>query len=348
MTMQTDSRHRRHGCGSVPSHDRRHVVRLAGSLAALVGLPRSVLAADHASHGHDMQPAAAEASDAKFAAARAAVAPAAGFQSRISLGGSVPALVAEGVIDRGKFLAAMRRPRPRTLDLDDPLALVAGYLDASVPEKLPGEVASMLDWPANAPIRLTTANAGNYLNMLWPLGLSNRMASNDDSPVNGEMLDRFASTSGWTLGQAGNGAAYFNRFPIIVLDRDQEELATAVARTTYRPCCDNSTFYQDCNHGSALLGLLELGAAQGLDEAALYREALAFNSFWFPELYAQTALYFSEIEGIPWSRVAPARVMAIEFSSMSGWQANVQRTLQRIPGLVPPPRPGTVSFDCSI
>ncbi len=37
------------------------------------------------------------------------------------------------------------------------------------------------------------------------------------------------------------------------------------------------------NHGSALRGLLQLGASQGLSEEELYREALAFNSFWFPQ-----------------------------------------------------------------
>ncbi|SRR6266568_397885 len=38
-----------------------------------------------------------------------------------------------------------------------------------------------------------------------------------------------------------------------------------VATKTFRPCCDNSTFYQDCNHGSkpAELHRAELAAAVG-------------------------------------------------------------------------------------
>ena len=41
-------------------------------------------------------------------------------------------------------------------------------------------------------------------------------------------------------------------------------MVISIAKNAYRSCCDNSTFFQDCNHGWALLGLLQLGAGQGL------------------------------------------------------------------------------------
>jgi hypothetical protein len=47
-----------------------------------------------------------------------------------------------------------------------------------------------------------------------------------------------------------------------------------------------------CNHGSTLLGALELAASQGYNEYELYKLALQLNSFWFPQNYIETAIYF--------------------------------------------------------
>jgi hypothetical protein len=99
------------------------------------------------------------------------------------------------------------------------------------------------------------------------------MSTNKTSPVNGVSLFNLPSTGGWTLGKEENGGAYFNEFRIVELTPEQEALVTRIAKNTYRPCCNNSTFFQDCNHGSALLGLLELGASQGLTADELYQEA---------------------------------------------------------------------------
>ena len=190
-------------------------------------------------------------------------------------------------------------------------------------------------WPSHLPIRLTRENAALYVNILWPLGLANHMNANARSPLNGPSLATFASTGGWNLGKAANGGEYFNPLPIVELTPEQEALVTKVARNTYRPCCDNSTFFQDCNHGSALLGLLELGAAQGLSEDELFREAVAFNSFWFPDTYVRTALYFKAVEGKDWVDVAPRIVMSTSYSALRPWQTNVQTALARIPNLIP-------------
>ena len=162
------------------------------------------------------------------------------------------------------------------------------------------------------------------------------MSTNDTSPIKGKSLLTFASTSGWTLGQESNGGVYFNKVRVVDLTSDQEALATEIARKTYRPCCNNSTFFQDCNHGSALLGVLELGASQGLTKEALYREALAFNSFWFPSNYIQTALYFKAVRSIDWERVDPMEIMGFEYSALGPWSKNVQAEVAKIPGLLPP------------
>ena len=237
--------------------------------------------------------------------AAAQVLPHEGHQSRVALGASMVKLARAGVIDQRKFEA---------------LYAARGGL--------PAEFKDILSKPTFRPMRITRENAQVYVNLLWSLGLANRMAANEASPLNGRDRFRYASTGGWTLGKETNGGAYFNSFPIVELSAPQEALVVAVARNSYRPCCNNSTFFQDCNHGSALLGLLALGAYQGLSEAQLYREALAFNAFWFTHQYVHTALYFQVVKGIAWKDVDARTVMGAEFSSASGWQANVARELQ--------------------
>lgn len=240
----------------------------------------------------------------------AKVLPEKGFQSKIALRDSVVKLVENGVIDPAKFETIYKERGGLPLELKDVLAK-----------------------PSEKPILLTKENANYYINLLWPLGLANYMSANKESPVNSDSLFNFASTGGWNLGKEENGGAYFNKFKIVELTPQQEALATKIAQNTYRPCCNNSTFFQDCNHGSALLGLLQLGASQGLSEDGLYREALAFNSFWFPNNYIQTALYFKVVENTDWDKVDPMVVMGKGYSSASG--ANfVMKKVSEL-GLVP-------------
>lgn len=240
------------------------------------------------------------------------VLPEKGFRSKIALGDSVMKLAQSGVINQEKFLAI--------------------YQDRG---GLPEGLKDVLDKPSPKPILLTRGNANYYVNLMWPLGLANYMSSNKESPINGKSLFNFASTGGWDLGKEENGGAYFNKFKIVELVPEQESLVTKIAQNTYRPCCNNSTFYQDCNHGSALLGLLQLGAAQGLTEDELYKEALAFNSFWFPHNYIQTALYFKVVKNTDWENVDPKVVMGKDFSAISSWQRNVANEIAKFPNLLP-------------
>lgn len=262
-------------------------------------------------------PAAKAGSYALYDEAVEKVIPETGFQSRIALGDAILQLVDYGVIDRGKFFAlARQRGAP------------------------PPELSSVLSEPSIQPIRLTRENAVDLVNLLWPLGLANFLAGNFGSPLNGDSLYSFASTGGWTLGEAENGGDYFSAFPIVPLDAGQEQLVIRLAQSIYRPCCDNSTFFQDCNHGSALFGLLQLGAAQGLSEAELLREALAFNSYWFPDNYILTALYLKVFERTEWQDADPAEILGFRFSALSAWRENVEAPLGTVVDLVPPPEEG--------
>lgn len=249
--------------------------------------------------------------DQRFTEAMASAVPSAGYQSKVVLGEAIVRLVKAGVIDPQKIEA---------------LYAQRGGMPAELTEAMAGL--------SQRPIVITRQNAGLYVNLLWPVGLANRLAANNESPINGKSLYRYASTGGWTLGREANGGAYFNKFPIVELTAAQERRVLNVARQSFRPCCNNSTFYQDCNHGSALLGLLALGAAQGLSEDQLFREALAFNAFWFPHQYAHTALYFDAVKGTQWRDVDPRLALSAALSSGSGWAANVGEELRRR-GLVP-------------
>lgn len=269
------------------------------SMLALLAVPLFAAAAPVPEHAQ------------RFEQAMATAVPSAGHHSKIALADSVVRLVQEGVIDPQKMEA---------------LYAQRGGIPAELQEAMAG--------PSQRPIVLTRENAGVYVNLLWPLGLANRLTANSESPLRGRMLYSYASTGGWNLGKEANGGAYFNRFPIVELSAAQERLVLKVARQSFRPCCDNSTFFQDCNHGSALLGLLALGASQGLSEDQLFREALAFNAFWFPHNYAHTALYFKAVWNTEWRDVDPRQVMGQSLSSGSGWAANVGQELRRR-GLVP-------------
>ena len=248
-----------------------------------------------------------------YDAAVAAVVPAKGFQSKIALRDSILRLVQHEVIDRGKFFAFYGMGGP-----------------------LPKEFGDVLSQASDREILLTTTNSTYYVNLLWPVGLATHMAANADSPLNGTSLYNFASTGGWTLGREQNGGAYFNKFPIVRLTKEEEARVALIAKSTYRPCCNNSTFFQDCNHGSALLGLLQLGASQGLSEKELYREALAFNSFWFPDTYVRTALFFKLVKKTEWADVDPQVVAGFDYSAGGPWQQNVAAQVETMPGLLPP------------
>ncbi len=243
-----------------------------------------------------------------------AVLPWAGHVSRIALKDSIVRLISAGVIDRDKYLS-----------------FKGGA------ENFSSAWLAMLDRPSNDPIHLTSANAAEFVDLLWPVGLANHLDANNEGSIGGPDVDGLASTGGWGLGRADTGGQYFNTHAIVDLSDEQAELAVRIAKAAFRPCCDNSTFFQDCNHGSALYAALQLGASQGLDEDALYREALAFNSFWFPGTYVVTALYFKAVKKTEWRDVDPKLVMAEKFSTASGWANNVAMPMRAYPDLLPPP-----------
>ena len=163
-------------------------------------------------------------------------------------------------------------------------------------------------------------NAPVLLNLLWAFGLANENPILSEGPMMDPRyggFDGFASTGGWTLSKGSIGDHY-NKHELVSLTDEQQALVERVSQGIYRPCCDNSTYFPDCNHGMAMLGLLELMATQGVSEDQMYVVALQVNSYWFPDAYLTLASYFSS-KGIPWSEVDPKLVLGFDYSSSSGF-----------------------------
>ena len=170
-------------------------------------------------------------------------------------------------------------------------------------------------------LKITKDNAGYLLNLFWALGL----ASKNQILDSGEMANpryggagNFASTGGWTMAQ-GNPMDHYSRHKFFNLTPEQQALVDKVSKGIYRPCCNNSTHFPDCNHGMAMLGLLELMASQGASEQDMWKAALAVNSYWFPDTYLTIATYMKD-KSVEWRDVKPEEILGVNYSSGSGYQ----------------------------
>lgn len=193
------------------------------------------------------------------------------------------------------------------------------------------EEESLLTGSPNKPIVLNASNSRFLLDILWAFGLANK----NEILEKGEMADKqyggagnFASTGGWTL-SVGKPMDHYSKHAYATLTKTQQDIVDRVSRNIYRPCCGNSTHFPDCNHGMAMLGLLELMAAQNAPETQMYQVALSVNSYWFPQTYLDLATYFQE-QGIAWKNVDPRTVLSSEYSSSQGYQATRQK-IQSLP-----------------
>ncbi|MBI2029836.1 hypothetical protein HYT02_05450 [Candidatus Gottesmanbacteria bacterium] len=240
------------------------------------------------------------------------VIPQEGVNLNISFGDSVLKMVEMGAIDKQKFDNIYKGRGGLTQDL-----------------------ASVFDGNSNTKITVNQDNAGILLNLLWPLGLSNKTEFMNQSPMGKEYasdIENFASTGGWTLGKV-SGGKLFNNLPIVPLTREQEQIVAEISQNIYRPCCGNSTYFPDCNHGAAMLGFLYLAVSQGIPKDEIYKKALALNSYWFPQTYVELATYFEGMKDTAWNKVDPKEVLGAGYSSGQGYVA-ISKQLQEA-NLVP-------------
>lgn len=217
-------------------------------------------------------------------------------------------LIEVGAIDKAKFEASLRDDADGKLDMK--------YMDGSSEDN----------------ISISEKNAHFIVNFFWALGLANKSKVLDEGPMrtSGNKTDQFASTGGWTLG-AKPVMEIYSASPIIPLTAEQQELVKKIAENVFRPCCGNSTAFPDCNHGMAALGYIEWAVYNGLPETQIYKDLLVFNSFWFPQNYADMAVYF-EKAGTKWDKVDAKVALSRENSSAQGI-AKIRQSVQNVPGI---------------
>ena len=158
------------------------------------------------------------------------------------------------------------------------------------------------------------------LNLLWAFGLANKNQILESGPI---MDPRYggptnmASVGGWTV-TTGSVMDHYNKHTLATLTSYQQALVEKIAKGIYRPCCNNSTHFPDCNHGMAMLGLLEYMASQGSTEGELWNAAITANMSWFPDQY-QTIAQYLKIKGIDSKTITPQMLLGAEYSSGSGF-----------------------------
>jgi hypothetical protein len=185
----------------------------------------------------------------------------------------------------------------------------------------------------NEGITINKDNAYFWVNTLWALGLTQNSKVLSEGIMGTEYKDRlgnFASTGGWTLG-AKNAVSLYSSSMIIDLDEDEQEMVRAISANIYRPCCGNPTSFPDCNHGMAILGLVELMVDQGFSEEEIYKASLAFNSYWFPQTYIDLAYYFQTKNNVLWKNVDAKELLSAQYSSAPGYQT-IKEEIGNVPG----------------
>ncbi|MBI2609552.1 hypothetical protein HYW53_00040 [Candidatus Giovannonibacteria bacterium] len=224
-------------------------------------------------------------------------------------------------------------------DLGSKMASV-GVIDADELKKIYGanfssEYQELLFGNSKSKLRITEQNSGFLLNIFWALGLGQKSTVLDAGEMNDPKYGGagiFASTGGWTIAK-GSAMDHYSRHLFFNLTPEQNALVEKVSKNIYRPCCNNSTHFPDCNHGMAMLGFLELMASQGVGEREMYKAALAVNTYWFPDNYLTIASY-KKSQGVEWKDVSPEEILGFDYSSASGYSKVVSKTkpIQRSQG----------------
>lgn len=208
-------------------------------------------------------------------------------------------LVSAGVIDQQKFLSLFRGGPLSKANADYTEILTTNYDEAIV---------------------LTRENSRFVLNALWALGLAQQSLVLEDMRSEYPQVENLAATGGWNLAQ-GSAMDHYGKHNLFNLSPEQQVLIKQIASNIYRPCCNNHTAFADCNHGMAMLGLIEMMVAKGYSEDEIYNSALAVNSIWFPDTYLTIAKYMEDERNLEWAAVVAKEVLGAEFSSGSGYRS---------------------------
>lgn len=212
-----------------------------------------------------------------------------------------PQLVAAGAIDMAKFTGLYKQQN----------------------KPLSEDQMTILTKETHANVVITPENANFLLNFFWAFGLTNQNAILTEGPMVSGGVDKvggFASTGGWTIG-AKKATDLYASTKIVSLTDEQQARLLEVASGVYRSCCNNPTHFPDCNHGMAMLGLLELMAAQNASAQAMYDAAKYITAFWYPQQMLEVATLFKVAENVDFVHADSKTVVSSQFLSGSGFQA---------------------------
>lgn len=189
---------------------------------------------------------------------------------------------------------------------------------------------------ANGSIDPSKLSQVTELNLLWAYGLANKNQILESGPIMDAQYGgpkNMASVGGWSV-TTGSVMDHYSKHNLATLTPDQQALVEKMAKGIYRPCCNNSTHFPDCNHGMAMLGLLEYLTSQGATEDQMWNAAITANMSWFPDQY-QTIAQYLKIKGIDAKTITPQVLLGAEYSSGSGFAriaAQVPQSQQRSDG----------------
>ncbi len=254
------------------------------------------------------EPDAGQAEHADMEALAQQINPQEGYQLPATYGDIGPQLIEAGAIDLDRFVQL--------------------YQEMGRP--LTEEQVAILTEGSSEPVVINPDNQHFLLNLFWAFGLAN------ENPVltGGPMMSRgeegvvnFASTGGWTLSTRPVSDLYAGA-PLVALDEAQQRLLEEVAKGVFRPCCDNPTHFPDCNHGMAMLGLLELMASQGASRGEMFEAAKYVNAYWFPQQTLEVALAFKATQNEDFKEIEGERVVSAAMSSGSGFRTVHQWLVQ--------------------
>jgi hypothetical protein len=250
---------------------------------------------------HMQSAAATQQAHAQAAALKSQVNPPKGYTMPAVFGDIGPQMVAAGAIDVAK--------------------MVNLYKQSGAP--LSEDEMSILTKGSEDKIVINAQNAHFLLNFFWAFGLTNQNQVLTEGPMASKGIGKvggFASTAGWTLGKKQATKLYAS-MPMVTLSDTQQAEMTEVAQAVYRPCCDNPTHFPDCNHGMAMLGLLELMASQGATQGQMYEAAKYVTAFWYPQQMLEVATALQAVKGTDFAAADPATVVSKPYASGSGFQS---------------------------
>jgi hypothetical protein len=242
----------------------------------------------------------ARAETMDMAAITQQVNPPEGYTLPVKLGDLGSRLVAAGAINYQKFAQI--------------------YAEAGQP--LTDEQITVLTKDSRQPTVIKPDNAYFLLNFFWAVGLTNQntiLTKGAMMKGGKDQIGNFASTGGWTIGSRSPIDLYAST-PLFVLSEEQQRRLEEVAHSVYRPCCNNPADFPDCNHGMAMLGLLELMAAQGVTADEMYKAAKYVNAFWYPQQSRELALAFKAAQGMDFATIDARELTSINLSSGTGFQ----------------------------